>query len=315
MSIARAISEQIQLVIQSNDYDYIQKVDIADPLFGSLFKKLRSGAPTKYIVRKNKTVEEYLQSTKIIQELQVFHINRKGLYTSDAGLEKFPSRLYRIFSETKPEKLQKFIDEYGFCAFLLPPMDDLDHVDGKHEKIIKNMKQKNSHTKNLAHLIRKHQTFKALVDNFDNNQITLAGVNWLNRQIMPNVSPILIDGDSFPNREIEDDETELNDPLAEYLEIKKVNVSRIISGYRVFGHFAICCLELLNDIKNQQSSVKCANKNCDNYFTKSHGNEKYCSDKCKKEAKKLQKRDERSIKGRLKIEIKKRSKPLPKPNH
>ncbi|MDP1814523.1 MAG: hypothetical protein Q8K92_08770 [Leadbetterella sp.] len=314
MSIARAISEQIQLVVQSNDYDYIQKVDIADPLFGSLFKKLCSGAPTKYIVRKNKTVEEYLKSRKMIQELRVFHIDRKGLYTSDTGLEEFPGRLYRIFSETKPKELQKLVDEYGFCAFLLPPMDDLDYVDGKHEKIINNIQQKNSRAKNLIHLLKKHQTFKAIVDNFDNNQIALVGVNWLNRQIMPNVSPILIDGDGFPNREIEDDEAELNNPLAEYLDTKKVNVSKIASGYRIFGHFALCCFELLNDIKNQQSSIKCANKNCDNYFVKLHGNKKYCSDKCKKEARKLQKRDERKIKSRLKTKIKKRNNPIPKPN-
>lgn len=319
MSIARAISEQIQLVVQSNDYNYIKKADISDPLFGSLFKKLYSGAPVKYMVRKNGTVTEYPEAiekeTKVIQELRVFHINRKGFYTSDTGLEKFPGRLYRLFTEAKPKELLKFIDEFGFCAFLLPPLDDLEYADGEHEKIIRKIRQKNSHARNLEYLLKKHQTFKALVENFDKNIINLAGINWINRQIMPNISPLLIDGDSFPNREIEDDEAESDEPIKEFLELKKVNVSKIISGYRIFGHFALCCLEFLNDIKNQQSAIKCENTSCNNYFLKSHGNEKYCSEKCRKKERTLQKRQERKIKARLKIKVKKRKNPLPKKNY
>ncbi|MDD3607832.1 MAG: hypothetical protein PHQ20_03495 [Candidatus Moranbacteria bacterium] len=312
MSITRAISEQIQLVIQSNDYNYIRKADISDPLFGSLFKKFRSGAPARYFVRPNKTIKEYLKPTKIIQELKVFHIDKKGLYTSENGLEVFPGRLYRIFIETKPKNLIKFIDNYDFCAFPLPPIDDYDHVDGEHAKMIKNIKLKNPHKKNFKYIIAKHQTLNALVDNFDNNSINLAGINWLNRQIMHNISPILVDADSFPNQEIADDEIEIDEPLKEYMEIKKVNVSKIISGYRVFGHFALCCLELLADIEKQQNSTKCKNKNCDNYFVKSHGNEKYCSDDCRKESRAIQKKQERKIKSRLKIKIKKRGNPIPK---
>lgn len=315
MSIPRAITEQIQLVIQSNELDYIRKVDISDPLFGSLFKKLRPGAPTKYQVRKNRTIEEYLKSTKSIQELTVLHINKAGLYTSEIGLEIFPNRLYRIFSETKIENLTEFINKYNFCAFPLPAIEDCDHVDGKHKKIIESIRQKNPRVKNLKYILKKHQTFKALVDNFDNNNIDLAGINWLNRQIMYNISPILIDAESFPNKEIVDDEIKVDEPLKEYMETKKVNLSKIIFGYRIFGHFALCCLELLKDIENQQSLIRCKNINCNNYFSKSHGNEKYCGEKCKKEIRKMQKRNERRIKSRIKIKIKKRNNPLPKRNY
>jgi hypothetical protein len=317
MSIVRAFSDYIQLIIQSHSYDYIKKSKIKDPLFGNLFKKIEAGPPTIFKVGEGGTVSENPEVrgdySKPIQEIKVFHIDNKGLYTSDIGLETFSGRLYRKFAKTEPEKMQDFVDKYDFCAFPISLLDDLEYVDERYKEIIKKNHIKNfDHPEdlpkgiNLEYLLKKHFTFKMLVEKFDDNNINLAGINWLNRQVMANVSPLLLDVYNFPNREIEDEEAEI-DSFVEYFEMKKVNISRIVSGYRIFGHFALCCFELLNDIKNQQYATRCQNPSCEKELVnKSHGSEKYCGEKCRKEARTLQKRSERKIKKRQNIKIIKR---------
>ena len=320
-----SIKNYIQLVVQSNEYKYLTSSQIEDFLGFFLFKKTEKDRISEFVVKKNGIIlnkkelkEDYKKPT---QELKVFHINDKGQYISEKGFEIFSPQFYRKFVETKPKKLFSFIEKQKFCAFPISNEFDFDHLNKEYKKLIKRNlvlkfgeSDKIIQKQNFNYILKKHLTFKMIVDNFDKNKINFASVSWLNQQIMPNVSPILLNANSFPNQELEDDEIELSrdEKDEEFLEIKEVAKSRIVKGYRIFGHLALCCFELLCDIEKYKLAKTCQNPNCKNKLSSNaHGNEKYCSNKCKKEIRKIQRRDDRKKEKNIKIKIQRRKK-MPK---
>ncbi|MFW5885310.1 MAG: hypothetical protein ACOCUF_03740 [Patescibacteria group bacterium] len=316
-----AIKNHFQLVVQSNYYPYILRNEIEDPLFFSLFKKLEKGNPPVFKVKRGGLVadksiikEDYSEQ---IQELRVFHINDKGQYVYKEGdIDVYPVRLYRKFVKTKAKDLQKFIDKYNFCAFPVSDKLDQEHIGKEHREIIeKNLKlkfgdfEKLPFMKNMNYLLMKHYTLKMIVDNFDKNTLNFASIDWLNKQVSINVEPALFDMEGFLNQEVEDCDVELSEEekFENYFSQKYVNMSRVIRGYRIFGHFALCCYELLCDIEKYKLSKICQHPDCNKKIPVSnHGNKKYCSKKCYRDARKIKKREERKEKLFARKEIKKR---------
>jgi hypothetical protein len=316
-----AIKDHFQLVTQSNYYPYILRGEIEDPLFFSLFKKLEKGCPPVFKVKESGLVADKSimreGDSEQIQELQVFHVNEKGQHVyKESDIDIFPPRFYKKFVETKPKNLQKFIEKYNFCAFPVSSKLDHEHVEGEHKEVIKRNSKlkfgeadKLSFIANINYLLMKHYTFNMVVDNFYNNTLNFASINWLNKQISVNVEPAILDLEGFPNQEVEDCDLELSEAekFKNYFGQKRLDRSRVVRGYRIFGHFALCCYELLCDIEKYKPAKVCRHPNCNRKINaESHGNNKYCSNECRKDAKRIKKRKERDEKKFTKKRINKR---------
>ena len=73
-----------------------------------------------------------------------------------------------------------------------------------------------------------------------------------------------------------------------------LDVKMLVPAYRIYGHFALCCLEFFLVIKSKKSLEQC--KACKRYYEKNHGSQTYCSAKCKKKGAKERSRKYRGNK-------------------
>ena len=73
------------------------------------------------------------------------------------------------------------------------------------------------------------------------------------------------------------DTREFNDVIGEK---NALDIKMFVPAYGIYGHFALCCLEFFLLIKQKKGIEQC--KACKRYYEKNHGNQTYCSLKCKK---------------------------------
>jgi hypothetical protein len=137
----------------------------------------------------------------------------------------------------------------------------------------------------LDFIWEKKEWLKELVTSYRNKTMNLRQLLAVNRN-MGQISEVLIDYEDFfmtrAQKSVAEepcpDERTFNDIIGE----KKVaETSALIPVYRVYGHFSLCCLELFLAIQKETSFDQCTS--CREFYEKSHGNQCFCSEQCKKE--------------------------------
>ncbi len=140
---------------------------------------------------------------------------------------------------------------------------------------------------NLDYLWEKKLYLQKFVRSYRKGEMKMRDLSTL-YQHMTQVSEVFLDEQNFNLKKIHkdldaegdgtiSDTRNFNDIIGE----KKVqNVKTLVTAYRVYGHFALCCLELFLTIKNERGIAQC--KACKEYYEKSHGSQEYCDPECQK---------------------------------
>jgi hypothetical protein len=140
---------------------------------------------------------------------------------------------------------------------------------------------------NLDYLWRKKLYLQGLVQSYRRGEMKMLDLSTLYRY-MTQVSEVFLDERDFNLKKIHkgmDDEGDgtvsdtrgFDDIIGEQ---KVQNVKTLVTAYRVYDHFTLCCLELFLTIKNERGIAQC--KACKEYYEKSHGSQDYCSPECQK---------------------------------
>lgn len=318
----RSIKEPIILVTQTNKFPFVSRSFLKiENGFWNFFAKIKNGSPEEYYVRKDGSLFQKTGIPKkysdkddndFIQIITFLHIPKGGLFETDSGPEKMPTKLYEKFVQADTnEKLSQFIEKFDFCDF--PNKIDPEQT----KKDLPYLKywspKKGTRGLNWLHIYRKSSDLSDIYKNFIENSASIGEKNFLQKEISKNVFPFSFDKNSFPFREIENFEEECKFSMDEFFGFKKLNKIEKIDGHIVFGHFALCCLEFLKDIDKQRF---CIEKYCQKPLPlNAHGNQKRCNPKDNPECQREYKRRAR-IKDRKneKIRGKKKHKIIPKRN-
>lgn len=284
------------------------------------------------------TEEKYwkqLNDYTTIQKITAFFANEKGRYMGKKDLEQLPAKYYyKIAGTTSDQTITDLINQEGFCDF--PDKHELQEFsEAKMSDYY--LKYSTPYKKGLRavhwlHLFRKIDMLRDIIERTitkeidssdipflkaDTEKITIkeigpSDIAFLKAEINKNVSEISIDRNSFAYREIEDlDARPEKDEYTKTLSRKPFQLGNYTKGYRVFGHFALCCLELLTDIEKHQLPIPCAN--CKKPLSPdAHGNSDYCSPECHQEKRTT---DRRNLRNSVPIQTKKKRKSLPKRNY
>lgn len=140
---------------------------------------------------------------------------------------------------------------------------------------------------NLDYLWEKKRYLQKLVQSYYKGKMNMRELANLYRH-MTHVSEIFLDEQDFNLKKISkdmdadgdgiiSDTRNFNDVIGEK---KLQDVKTLVVAYRVYGHFALCCLEFFLTIQDERNITQC--KACKQYYEKSHGSQAYCSIECKK---------------------------------
>ena len=160
-----------------------------------------------------------------------------------------------------------------------------------HAPLTQEKKEKEDHAMrainkvNLDYLWEKKRYLQGLVRSYRKGEMKMRDLSTLYRH-MTQVSEVFLDERDFNIKKIQedlDDDGPVSDTRGfdDIIGEKKVqDVKTLVTAYRVYGHFALCCLELFLTIKNERGIDQC--EACKEYYEKSHGSRYYCSPKCEK---------------------------------
>ena len=240
-------------------------------------------------------------------------MNEKGIYLDTQDLRRWPKKLYtRVPSLKTDQDISDFIRKTGFCYF----PTSKGSVKEKKFYLSKFVPTETGvRAANWLILWRELSILSDIIENVSKNKVTKQDINYLMEQKKQNVLDVVFDKDSFAYRELEDPDIEFKqgDFLNEY-QPQKIRKANITTGYRVFGHIALCCLELLLDIQKGLLARFCENKLCKKPLPlNAHGRQKYCNAKtnptCYRQWRAIEKKKER-----IGIKLKKiaKKKPVPK---
>lgn len=299
----RCIQKPVEFVSQSNNFRFVGCDDIqTDGLNAYTFKKTKPGkavpqklSPMGYLFsddtvkdlrRQFKNNREYsailkkYQATfshqEYIQEITITYISDNGLYAIDEGPESWPDRMYlKIPLVRSTEEITSFlIKKYSFCYF--PSGGDLNDLQNhpKDDYYLERLTpQKGIRAINWLYLYQKIVWLTDILKNMAT--ATEDDLRFLREEIRRNVIEIPIFLDDFAYREIRD-----FDGWGD-TDIKNESQEDPVKGYRVFGHFALCCLELLTDIERGHIERFCAYTQCRRPLPYgSHGGKKTCGPDC-----------------------------------
>jgi len=214
--------------------------------------------------------------------------------------------LYLQFINLESKKeLETFIKEKeNFCIF--PNKLEQEQLQGEYSKSIgkksvafyhtmknplsKELKIENNQIRkkirkiNIDYLWKKKKLLQEVCNIYRTGKLNFLTLSFLHYS-MEQVSEILIDKKYYNIKKIEDgvNDKEITDKRTrgEILGDREINnAGQLVPGYRVFGHFALCCLQLFLLIKSEKSVSIC--NICKKYFVKKHKKEMFCSKKCKK---------------------------------
>lgn len=306
ISTTRAINVPIILVTQSNDYKFVTSEFLKDEWHKNFLTEKSEKGPAKifdvdengdlhdkaaeekfdpkdfpgdpeYKKRLMKFWKEDISKYQTIQKVTIYHLNEKGVYYDYEDLQQFPTRIYLKFDklETDEEK-SRFIREFDFCDF--PKKEDqktINENDPYLDKFVPTEKDK-IRAANWLHLYRMHSSFSGIAKSYSEKELTQGDLNYLYRQKKLNVIEIPIDRNSFALQEFENDDVVFENDFLEKAKPTKIKNTDPVIGYRVFGHFALCCLELLLDIEKGENIKLCRNPQCGKQLPDDHGNQKYC---------------------------------------
>lgn len=257
-----------------------------------------------------KEIQEKLQNflpeipKESIQNITILHINENGFYAIDEGPEKWSNRMYLAIplGFSTEDATNSLIKKYSFCDF--PHGADLTDIRSHSEDdpyLEKFTPHKGVRAINWLHMYRRILDISNTIQNIKKPTKNLR--DFLLKEIRSNVMEIQISMDDFAYREIRDfddyegkgignehdDEKWFIPPPLEEKEWKNS-----VDGYRVFGHVALCYLEIFTDLERGHIERFCKNTPCQKPLPYGiHGNKNTCGSDCVRQLRNEQKRVER----------------------
>lgn len=231
-----------------------------------------------------------------VQKITIVTANEDGVYMGTRDLDVLPKKQFLSLSRPLSDEGITRLIKHGFCDFI----DAKDSGENQFylEKItrIKNP----IHAANWLGLYRKISALTDIIANAADGMSTDKDRQFLNEEVRENVREIMIDRNSLAYRETMDADTEENkNELLDSFGPKNLRDKSLTEGYQIFGHIALCCLELLLEMDKGQLLRFCKNPDCGIPLPDhAHGNQKTCLMKdnptCHKAWRSRSKRNERS---------------------
>lgn len=316
-NINRSITKPLQLITQSYKYPFVASNKIHLDRF--LEKTYRG--PVKPFdldeignLRQPMKLEEFLKTTHrkdntdtrkwlrqinsytTIQKITIVTANEMGVYMGTEDLKMLPKKQYLTLARSLSDQGITRLMRSGFCDFF-----NADSISEKQYYLERFTGLKNPiHATNWLGLYQKISTLNDIITNVIDKNSTDNDREFLEEEVRENVRRIMIDRKSFAYREIHDADTENSENnFLDSQKPKQLNKESLTEGYQVFGHIALCCLELLLDLDKGQLLRFCKNPDCGKPLSSdAHGNQKTCSKRdnpqCYKSWRSRAKRIERS---------------------
>ena len=279
----RAIKKRVQLVKIDNGCCLFSRQSFRDSLdtIFSLSELTKDPQKNIYITDELQTLSfigyRRKQIIPYVQRISLAYIEKNG-QTDFKGF-KFPKKLYVDFInlEKKTDLKDFFQKSLGFCIF--PTESEMEQLFKKYKKaglrgapiyyasygykISERLDQqfKEAFFKiakiNIDFIWEKQQELKSFVTDHLSGKKTEDNLLWLNKQL-ENVSMALMDHNSYlwervrDAKLIEKDERKLEDIMT-----KKTNEIYPFEVYRIYGHYALCCLEIALDVQKSLPFYAC----------------------------------------------------------
>jgi hypothetical protein len=328
----RAIKSHIQLITQSNDCCLMSRHDLRSyEIDVQMFNDFVSFPKNDFYVREDGKINyKSLRSIKkvddcyYIQIVNLLEIDKNGDLNREPYI--FPDRLYLQFINLKKiDDLNKLIDRMGgFCFF--PDKIYVDALSKLYQKTVGsdkfkflfsnfNFSKEKEVTKiatkslreiNLKFLWLKKQNLEKMVKKYRDNRFGYDDILELNEEL-GNVSLTFFQPQGYAWKQDAEEimkkhllnMTKGKNQVGRYTENQEnttiMHKATIAPAYRIYGHLALCYLELYLDIEAGLKITTC--KSCGEIFEKKDKRQVYCrKEKCLKNRKKKQKRKERSQK-------------------
>lgn len=325
-NVRRLIKVPIQLVVQSPKYKFISVDFLKDDIFGNLSRKRYGGLAKvwdvdeqgdihdkqaeadfsefsddpEYNKRIQKFSKEKIAKYKTIQKVTSYFINDDGLYIDETDLHTFPDRLYREFGKLESdEEISDFIRNHKFCDFFdIEKQVPEKETDPYLEKFVPT--EKNTVVRrNWLGVYRQFCDFSEVVKRFWNKETTDGDLLYLENEIRNKSKKIYFDKKTHKRLSAVDPDMEFDGNFSDFFLPKRMSED-YREGYLIYGHFALCCLELYMEIKNKFPERRfCQNPLCGKSLPLfADGRQKICEDnpECLKQWKTLSKRLQRENK-------------------
>ncbi len=245
------------------------------------------------------------------QKVRLLHINKDGrIFDNQCPMfyQKKQDLFLQLINVPKKKELKKFVETMrDFSIF--PEEEDAGLLLIKYKRIIgteihnflfpikaplsQETKEEDARIEkaireiNMEYLWQKKLSLQSLVELYRKGEMKMRDLATLYRYTA-HASEILLDSEDFNIKKINKDMDALGDgAVSDTREFRDViggksmlNVKMLVPAYRIYGHFALCCLEFFLLIKQKKGIEQC--KACKRYYEKNHGNQTYCSLKCKK---------------------------------
>ncbi len=305
-NFGRSIKRHVQLVTISNDCFLFSRQQLQlfiDQSF-NLWENTKNPIKETYLTNDGGLTSFSRKKQKInyIQKFKSEFIDRKGRrYDNDFDFGgDFPERLYLEFVRLKnKEDLANSILFKNFCAF--PSIEESEKLLKLYKKAgyknspifvsgrgYKKCKKSTEQVQKVVNEIKKINIDfiwgkkEELEKNISKKDLPYNKIQWLNKEL-ENTSTFLVNKKSYIWDKIINSGKDKRDleKIAGSDNLKRKDVS-LVKSYRVYGHFALCCLELYHDIYRSQGIFIC--EHCGKFFLpKSHADKQYCYDEqCEK---------------------------------
>ncbi|EKE18827.1 MAG: hypothetical protein ACD_9C00219G0002 [uncultured bacterium] len=318
----RLIKEPFFLIAQSFDHGFIDKAFLIEDGFGILASQLQEGRGNLWNVDINRSmysrdetnsgfiellkrsshyserVINFDETRKKIQVIKSIFVNKEGLYVDDEDLCTFPDRLYKKFANCKTDsELSDFIRKYNFCDFI-DVLENLNKENLDHDMECLVPTEPNTIRRlNWLEIHRKLECFSEATENFLTKKTTAADLEMLKNVIKNYSEDIYLDEERYTWLvNIDIDEEKIAYDFLKNNRFEPLNADTP-KAKMIFGHFALCCMELYLEIENNLLETRyCQNPKCGKQLPLfRHGNQKICkkNPKCQKEWKALKRQIER----------------------
>lgn len=297
----KSIKKCVQLITISNDCFLLSGQELRDSISGAFILWELSKWSTKDVfIRNDGSIQSelgYKRKQKIlyVQKTNSIFINKKGhchYWNFD-----FPKKLYLEFINLKSKKELPKIP--NFCIF--PDTSEAKELLKKYKKagvkeaefavafgykIPKNISASDKKTQEIIRLInfdfiwQKRKELKDIVKIYATGKLNYHKLYWLNKQL-ENVSDSIINPLNFLWKQIEAGEKaeRIKDDreAEEIVGMENIKKLLLVNSYRIYGHFAYCCLEFYMDILQSKHIFSC--ENCGQYnYASDHSDRTKCNE-------------------------------------
>jgi len=310
MSEGRSIKKLVQLVVLDNNRTLLSRVHMQRGMSLAFNLGEFTADPSKDIYMtqdglcRSFSTDKERQGSYFPQKINFFFIDN----TNDDRLYNFrecafPRRLYEIFTNLKDKQcLKEFMTHkeldggYDFCVF--PNKSEERMLEDKYRKAkqkefsnyctthkveyIESKSKINEIAKdvikkiNIDFIWEKQQQMHDFLKKYHTGDLQEHKILWLNAQL-ENVSEILMNNDNYLWGKIRkgtiNDTTSLNKRTDGEKDMRN---ALLVPAYRIYGHYALCCLEIFIDIQDEFRHFVC--KRCQRLiFTGKKSKRKSCS--------------------------------------